>query len=566
MKKSKKLLTLLMASAFIGASAGAVAVTLNNVNGNDAVVASAETEATVLDGTFTPSFNAGAYASDGNYDHTSIYLTSSVAFKTDGGAYLNDHADTFGIDLMDYIYVNGKSARTIFNERGGDDGAFEKYPGSTLEIKGSWAPITVEVLPYNGTTAIRVDVDKRYIPTASLEVTLKACEFTYGGTTYKLSADETYKMTLGAIENTAAWGNLTIKKASEVTETAIKNPFTRAAKWSDEGNYYKYMVQGPATDIKMNSAHGNGKFLQDNLCYFHDYMLVNGRSISEIELEDYSADFNFSGSPIEGSRNYDFCVMPQVYVNETDNYLCFNINKDWAEAKGITLNTLQLTLKAGMPYYGSDGVVYRTTTDFNVPNTTVTGGSFDASVINYSVTETGIGTYEIGTSGLDMQTINCGWHLTQLDTVGGLNEGAESKILLNGKSVAEWNATDDSAWTYTDIGWPNDFHSGFYKPVVLNFTADKMQVYIHPNLMSEFGNYVSVEIPEAFTIINAEMTCRFEIPALEETRLWAKDVTVTVRLGGNPMDTSSVYTVNAKYGDTITLEEPTAEGKTFAGW
>ncbi|MBQ8395011.1 MAG: PT domain-containing protein, partial [Clostridia bacterium] len=47
---------------------------------------------------------------------------------------------------------------------------------------------------------------------------------------------------------------------------------------------------------------------------------------------------------------------------------------------------------------------------------------------------------------------------------------------------------------------------------------------------------------------------------------WAKDVTVTVRLGGNPMDTSSVYTVNAKYGDTITLEEPTAEGKTFAGW
>ncbi|MBQ8395358.1 MAG: hypothetical protein IJX49_07285, partial [Clostridia bacterium] len=569
MKKStKNLLSFLIASAFVGASAGAVAVTINSVNSSDVVTASAENAATELSGTFTPSFETGAYASEATYDRTAVCLTSSVAFYTGSNVYLNDHKDSFAsIDLMDYIYVNGKSARAIYDDRGGDAGAAENYPNSKLVIP-TWAPITVNVMPSGSGTVIRVEVDRRYIPAASLEVTLKACEFELNGAAYKVSEDQAYKMTVGEIgAATSGLANLKIVNASEANETAVAPGFARAAKWADEGNYYKFMVQGPAENVKMNAAHGNGKWLMDNLCYFHDYMLVNGRSITEIELEDYNADFDFTGAP-NTLRNYTFCVMPQVFVNESDNYLTFNVNKDWAAAKGLNLENIQFTIKAGMPYYGSDGVVYRTNADFTTPADTVTGGAFDASRVNYGVSESGIGIYEIGTSGLDMQTPNCNWHLTQLDTPGGLNEGDEGRIFLNDKSIAEWNATDDSTWSYTEeMGWPNAFHSGFHKPIVMNFATDKLIIFVHPELMKTFNTKrVEIEIPEEFIVMNAELTKRYTIPTLEKTCIYAEPVDITVITGNPRTNPESVSTISTKYGETVTLETPTAEGKVFTGW
>ena len=105
MKKSTKhLLSFLIASTFVTASAGAVAVTMSNFSDNTTVTASAEGEATVLDGTISSRFSGtgATYFADPKYAMYSVYLDTSVPFHTaESGIYLNDHRDTFGIDLMD---------------------------------------------------------------------------------------------------------------------------------------------------------------------------------------------------------------------------------------------------------------------------------------------------------------------------------------------------------------------------------------------------------------------------------------------------------------------------------
>ncbi|MBQ8394186.1 MAG: hypothetical protein IJX49_01260, partial [Clostridia bacterium] len=146
-------------------------------------------------------------------------------------------------------------------------------------------------------------------------------------------------------------------------------------------------------------------------------------------------------------------------------------------------------------------------------------------------------------------------------------------ILINGVSLWEINKnTDDSAYVYSTSPWTNDAiePSGstqqqlFQNPTLITGAGNKFTIYVHKQYVEDNGfNTVNVTINKGFAShANPEYFAGEDITAT----VWAKDVTVTVRLGGNPMDTSSVYTVNAKYGDTITLEEPTAEGKTFAGW
>ena len=567
MKKSTKhLLSFLIASTFVTASAGAVAVTMSNFSDNTTVTASAEGEATVLDGTISSCFaeTGATFVADPKYAMYSVYLDTSVPFHTGGGVYLNDHVNNFAsIDLMDYIYINGKSARAIFNERGSTEEVAAKYPGFDFFLP-DWAPVLVEVVENGSGTRIRVDIDRRYLPLASLEITWKACEFELGGKTYKLNADQAFKATL--VDPATTKGNraaVVIKPASEVQETLVETPFKRASKWDDFGNYYRYMISTQA--LTFNTAYGEWTWLMDNITYLQDYILVNGRSVAEIQKEDSKDGINFAGSPIQGNANYDFLVMPQFVAAASESYVSVNINKDWAAANGITPTTIELSIKEGFAYQGADGKIYRTSNAFITPLPAAGQAAFDTSRINATFSENGIGIFEIGTENLDMSVLNCGWHLSQCTGVGQVNEGLENYLFINGKSVAEYNAMDDTGWTYEGIAWPNDFHSAFHKPIVMNFADNKLQIFIHPELAKTL-NYVDFSISQELIYNNAELTHRYKIPALEEVNLWAKDVSVTVVTGNPRLDPNASVTTTYKYGATIVLDTPTAEGKTFAGW
>ena len=91
--------------------------------------------------------------------------------------------------------------------------------------------------------------------------------------------------------------------------------------------------------------------------------------------------------------------------------------------------------------------------------------------------------------------------------------------------------------------------------VAASDVAAELAKYL-PAATAELEYAFAEEIPETFALQDYTFNVTSTV----------RKYTVTVRLGGNPMDTSNVYTVTKKYGETLTLEDPTAEGKTFAKW
>ncbi|MBQ8393970.1 MAG: hypothetical protein IJX49_00170, partial [Clostridia bacterium] len=91
--------------------------------------------------------------------------------------------------------------------------------------------------------------------------------------------------------------------------------------------------------------------------------------------------------------------------------------------------------------------------------------------------------------------------------------------------------------------------------VAASDVAAELAKYL-PAATAELEYAFAEEVPETFALQDYTFNVTSTV----------RKYTVTVRLGGNPMDTSNVYTVTKKYGETLTLEDPTAEGKTFAKW
>lgn len=91
--------------------------------------------------------------------------------------------------------------------------------------------------------------------------------------------------------------------------------------------------------------------------------------------------------------------------------------------------------------------------------------------------------------------------------------------------------------------------------VAASDVAAELAKYL-PAATAEFEYAFTEEIPETFALQNYTFNVTSTL----------RKYTVTVRLGGNPMDTNNVYTVEKEYGVTLSLETPTAEGKVFAGW
>lgn len=128
-------------------------------------------------------------AGDGTY--TSVSMTfggvANVMHKNStstGGFWVNDNATNHsgGVDLMKYIYINGKSARSIVSSN-------SVYSGLVLASKG-FGPVAVCVWP----TSIEIRVRNDYVNYSDLFITLKGGLgwFVQDGTFLKTTSDQTF--------------------------------------------------------------------------------------------------------------------------------------------------------------------------------------------------------------------------------------------------------------------------------------------------------------------------------------------------------------------------------------
>ena len=117
--------------------------------------------------------NDCTYIRIGNWADKDGNLMMSTAFAD---VHWQDHAEeaskNYGCDVMEYIYINGKSARAISTENGqtntyGGEGKATTFP---FTVGGIYAPIDV----YTGGDEFRILVMTDYVTSENLVVTLKA--------------------------------------------------------------------------------------------------------------------------------------------------------------------------------------------------------------------------------------------------------------------------------------------------------------------------------------------------------------------------------------------------------
>lgn len=136
--------------------------------------------------------------------------------------YWNDQAANIkgynhGVDLMEYIYVNGKSVREIVTA----NQANNQYTGTTFPFSASgiYAPITVET-GADGSAGVWMKIMKAYA--SELEITVKKGFTVVGanGNNYYVSKDVTVMYANGSVgsKNNTAWIGATNATVSGVTD------------------------------------------------------------------------------------------------------------------------------------------------------------------------------------------------------------------------------------------------------------------------------------------------------------------------------------------------------------
>ena len=146
------------------------------------------------------------------------------------------------------------------------------------------------------------------------------------------------------------------------------------------------------------------------------------------------------------------------------------------------------------------------------------------------------------------------------------NIAVRQNILLNGVSLYDINAsTDDSAYNYATFPWTHERTDLFQHPTLVAEEGNSIVVYVHKTYLENMGyNTLNVTFKKGLTTMdNNGIYVGEDITAT----VWKKPVNVNVIVGSNPkLDPNAVYTVSGKYGESFTLETPTAAGKEFAGW
>ena len=264
-------------------------------------------------------------AGDGTYTSISMSFEdiAKVMHKNStstGGFWVNDNATKHsdGVDLMKYIYINGKSARSIVDTN-------NVYTGLVLTSKG-FGPVAVCVWPESIELRIRND----YVNYTDLFITLKGGLgwFVTDGTFVKTTKDQTFCVKAGTttfenVEKALAEDSFDMMKGASVRTSGYAGIRFSALYNAEDLNYWMNN-NGCTVEVGMLLTTGAQLTEGEELTFNTVNKIVLPCSNNNEEVrKDGTYRFNGGISPVKDVSSYTKAYVGRAYVKITVGDLVF---------------------------------------------------------------------------------------------------------------------------------------------------------------------------------------------------------------------------------------------------
>ena len=141
-------------------------------------------------------------------------------------------------------------------------------------------------------------------------------------------------------------------------------------------------------------------------------------------------------------------------------------------------------------------------------------------------------------------------------------------ILVNGKTVAEINATTDTS-NYVFSTFPSTEDKKYQLPIIIFVNGDTMELKIHNDYLATLEGTIEITIKEGFYVRNgdAEYVVGKDIRYILAGKIWAdkdKQYTITYFINGEQYGDAEVLPYNSLF---VLRDDPEIEdGYSFSGW
>ena len=572
--KVKTMITSLCAVAFVAMSAFAVneavqvqAETPIDISANVAVTdVSKEAELNVVtvffgDNVFDSGLNYGAM-DDAKYQYIQEYLT------IDGKTVKEINTDT-SLNAISWNY-------TVF-------------PSTANDI------YKVPVIIYESSSKqLKMKVHDNYWETlgAEVEIGVKAgMEIVNGSTTYVVATQKTFTVE----------GSKTV--TVDVTDSVVIDG------WKSTGDARELMYTRVSFGAGVIPTGVDYKIVDGDWKYMLDYLMINGKTIRQINESTDVSKYVFSTFPSTAGEKYQVPVI--IFVN--GDWMEIKIHNDYIAAIG---GEVKLTVKAGAYFINGDtkSVVSRDVEKWLVSQTyTVTfmDGETVVAVVPYqsgatSIEEPAVPTKEgyksaweayeltrgdiivnavhtqLGTTnlanGINVENwihpneyyfvyvtfpagslpTDIGYHAIDSD-IGTQYHYIQEYITINGKTVKEINETTDVS-SYVFESFPASVSATYQVPVLLygKNNGDTIELMFHKDYVATLGNFVEVTIKQGLAFYEGDTRYLVEkdVTRIKAGEVWYKevaDVTQDVTISGwkETGDTMELQYTNISFGMDI---------------
>ena len=565
-KVNKKLLTLLMAATFVSAGAGAI-VAYNNAGESAAIAASAETtESTETKVDYSNTCTAASnFGKTGDFKEAAqfrIWMKRGDSSQTWGKNICLNAGDYEY--LLEYLTFNGKSI------------AAHRAEYKALIQSGATSPIT-----YTG-----MDIDQGAEDTHTSWGNVSGTNYMQPNIAEDVMKDKRaiFAPIFVNVTNHGADGDaidiyvpVSYMAPESITEFGIKEgfgignfTFSKGIAFvrEESGSYTKInaleakaitiaeaVVDGKAGELyRIDISCDKWSFTQapDDYNYFGERfqfmrknILLNGVSLWDINTTVDDSDYVYSTSPMtsgdtDSGTGYQLFQNPtRLYGVQNGNTLSVYVHKKYFE----DLNANEVTLKINKGYvHNNDGQVLDeevSATVWKKPiNVTIDGKAQEGFVYGDKVAKPETpADYEEG--GYKYTFDN--WYLAGTDTVYDFEAALEADVAIESKfnkQAIEYTVTfvADSETVATET-----------------YTVEDQEITV-PEVPAKEG-YTGKW--EAYELTTGNITVNAEYEAIEYTYTLVIDR--ADRMNGTKF-------VTLKYGEALTVEAPTAEGKEFLGW